>query len=40
MITTRNDVNEIKELEKKLFQEFVIKDFGNLKYFLGIKVLR
>uniref|UniRef100_A0A803LPC8 Reverse transcriptase Ty1/copia-type domain-containing protein n=1 Tax=Chenopodium quinoa TaxID=63459 RepID=A0A803LPC8_CHEQI len=36
----RNGEEEIAELEGKLFQEFEMKDLGNLKYFLGIEVLR
>ena len=40
MIIIANDVEEIKELKKKLFLEFEMKDLGNLKYFLGIEVLR
>ena len=40
MIITGNDAEEIQELKQKLFLEFEMKDLGNLKYFLGIKVLR
>lgn len=40
MVITRNDTQEIEELEKCLFREFEMKDLGNLKYFLGIEVLR
>ena len=40
MIITNNDEEEISELKRKLFLEFEMKDLGNLKYFLGIEVLR
>uniref|UniRef100_A0A803KSV8 Reverse transcriptase Ty1/copia-type domain-containing protein n=1 Tax=Chenopodium quinoa TaxID=63459 RepID=A0A803KSV8_CHEQI len=40
MIITGNDEEEISDLKRKLFQEFEMKDLGNLKYFLGIEVLR
>uniref|UniRef100_A0A803KYB0 Reverse transcriptase Ty1/copia-type domain-containing protein n=1 Tax=Chenopodium quinoa TaxID=63459 RepID=A0A803KYB0_CHEQI len=40
MIITGNDEEEIADLKGKLFQEFEMKDLGNLKYFLGIEVLR
>jgi reverse transcriptase-like protein len=40
MVITGHDEREINELKKKLFLEFEMKDLGNLKYFLGIEVLR
>ena len=40
MIITGNDAREIEELKKKLSLEFEMKDLSNLKYFLGIQVLR
>ena len=40
MLITGNDADEIRELKKKLSGEFDMKDLGNLKYFLGIEVLR
>ncbi|XP_047979369.1 uncharacterized mitochondrial protein AtMg00810-like [Salvia hispanica] len=40
MIITGDNVEEIAELRKNLFQEFEMKDLGLLKYFLGIEVLR
>ncbi|XP_035839071.1 secreted RxLR effector protein 161-like [Helianthus annuus] len=40
MIVTENDVEEIARLEKNLFSNFEMKYLGNLKYFLGIEVLR
>ena len=39
MVITGNNEEEISNL-KKLFMEFEMKDLGNLKYFLGIEVLR
>lgn len=35
-----NDAEEICDLKKKLSLEFDMKDLGNLKYFIGIEVLR
>ncbi|XP_035838498.1 uncharacterized protein LOC110908724 isoform X1 [Helianthus annuus] len=40
MIITGNDVEEIAQLKENLFSKFEMKDLGNLKYFLGIEVLR
>ena len=40
MVITGNDEQEIKILKGRLFLEFEMKDLGNLKYFLGIQVLR
>ena len=40
MILTGSDSEEIKSLRKKLFEEFEMKDLGELRYFLGIEVLR
>lgn len=40
MIVTSNDKEEILELQKYLTDEFKMKDFGRLKYFLGIEVYR
>lgn len=40
MVITGNDEEKINNLKKKLFLEFEMKDLGNLKYFLGIEVLR
>nr|GEW39646.1 putative RNA-directed DNA polymerase [Tanacetum cinerariifolium] len=40
MIITGNDKSEIKKLKEGLCAEFEIKDLGNLRYFLGIKVMR
>ena len=40
LIVTGDDKEEIESLKTKLFQEFVMKNLGRLKYFLGIKVLR
>ena len=39
MIITGDDEEEIEKLRKNLFQEFEMKDLGDLKYFLGIEVL-
>nr|GEX54076.1 putative reverse transcriptase, RNA-dependent DNA polymerase [Tanacetum cinerariifolium] len=40
MVITGNDEKEIKKLKEGLFAEFEMKDLRNLKYFLGIEVLR
>jgi Reverse transcriptase (RNA-dependent DNA polymerase) len=40
MIITGDDQDEIDRLEKKLFEEFEMKDLDGLKYFLGIEVAR
>ena len=40
MVITSNDADKIQNLKKKLSGEFDMKDLGNLKYFLGIEVLR
>ena len=40
MIITDDDAEEIKCLKENLFKEFEMKDLGDLKYFLGIEVLR
>lgn len=40
MIIIGNCKRGITELKEKLFKKFVMKDLGNLKYFLSIKVLR
>nr|GFC89806.1 putative reverse transcriptase, RNA-dependent DNA polymerase [Tanacetum cinerariifolium] len=40
MVITGNDEEEIKRLKEGLFTEFKMKDLGNLKYFLGMEVLR
>jgi reverse transcriptase-like protein len=40
MIITGSDKEEIQNLKEKLFGEFEMKDLGQLKYFLGIEVLR
>jgi Reverse transcriptase (RNA-dependent DNA polymerase) len=40
MIITGDDQDEIIRLEKKLSEEFEMKDLGGLKYFLGIEVVR
>ena len=40
MILIRSDLEEIKRLREKLFEEFEMKDLGELRYFLGIKVMR
>ena len=40
MIVTRKDFEERKTLQEHLAHEFEMKDLGELKYFLGIKVSR
>ena len=40
IIVTRNDSGEQLKLQKYLSQEFEMKDLGDLKYFLGIEVVR
>lgn len=40
MILTGSDTFEIKELKKYLSREFEMKELGDLKYFLGIEVIR
>ncbi|XP_042005728.1 uncharacterized mitochondrial protein AtMg00810-like [Salvia splendens] len=40
MTITGDDTEKIKRLNGSLFHEFEMKDLGNLKYFLGIKMLR
>ena len=39
IVITRNNEEKISDL-KKTFIEFKMKDLGNLKYFLGIEVLK
>ena len=38
MVVTGNDPEERKALQNYLSKEFEMKDLGDLKYFLGIKV--
>ena len=40
MIVTGDDPKEMEALQKYLSKEFEMKDLGQLKYFLGIKVAR
>ena len=40
MIITRDNVEEIRQLKEHLATEFEMKNLGDLKYFLGIEVLR
>ena len=40
MVIIRDDAKEISNLKRQLFREFEMKDLGNLKYFLGIEVLK
>ena len=40
MVITGDDTDEIQILKKRLSGEFDMKDLENLKYFLGIEVLR
>ena len=40
MIIAGDDTQEINNLKERLKAEFEIKDLGNLRYFLGIEVVR
>lgn len=40
MVITGSDKEEMIRLRERLFHEFEMKDLGELKYFLGIEVLR
>ena len=40
MVVTKNDSSGITTLQRQLATKFKLKDLGNLKYFLGIKVAR
>jgi hypothetical protein len=40
IVVTGNDDEKIRNLKHSLANEFEIKDFGSLKYFLGIEVVR
>ena len=40
LLVTGNNIEEIDQIKSSLHQKFTIKDLGNLKYFLGIEVLR
>lgn len=40
IIITSDDQDEIKRLEEGLSEDFVMKDLGGLKYFIGIEVVR
>ena len=40
MIITENDKEETQTLKEQLSRELEMKDLGQLKYFLGIEILR
>ena len=40
ILLTSNDLKEIQHLNTSLLEKFLIKDLGNLKYFLGIEFSR
>ena len=40
LLVTGNDLPEIESIKSLLHQKFIIKDLGDLKYFLGIEVFR
>ncbi|XP_072054345.1 uncharacterized mitochondrial protein AtMg00810-like [Arachis hypogaea] len=40
LVLTGNDIDEINSIKQNLDDKFKIKDLGDLKYFLGMKVAR
>ena len=40
MVITGNNAKEIDKLKRQLFHEVEMKDLENLKYFIGIEVLK
>lgn len=40
LLITRNDMDMINDLKGVLNQNFKMKDLGDLRYFLGIEILR
>ena len=40
IIVTDDGIKEIKSVKDLLAKEFVIKDLGNLRYFLGMEIAR
>ena len=40
IVLTGNDMTEIMNLKRYLAKEFEIKDFGDLRYFLGIEIAK
>jgi hypothetical protein len=40
LIVTGNDDESIEDIKRKLKTEFKISDLGELKYFLGIEIVR
>ncbi|KAA0044927.1 putative mitochondrial protein [Cucumis melo var. makuwa] len=40
IVLSGDDTNEILHLKKKMGDEFEIKDLGNLKYFLGMEIVK
>ena len=40
ILIASNDVNAVEDLKVFLDQKFKLKDFGSLKYFLGLEVAR
>src|SRR4051812_29879348 len=40
IVITRDDIEEILNLKKKLEKKFEVKDPGQIRYFLGIEVVR
>lgn len=40
IIVTRDDIQEMENIKLTMAKEFEVKDFGALRYFLGMKIAR